>query len=60
MMRETSQGRPEPVKVVPCELTDGERLIAVHEFLRHVGEITESVVGGGYEGLVAYMLGRLH
>lgn len=39
-------GYPDPVKVVPRELSDEDRLISVCALLRRVGYIHESVVGG--------------
>lgn len=39
-------GLPHPVELLPGELTDYERLIAVRDFLNRFGGIPELVVGG--------------
>lgn len=41
-------------------LTDDEKLLAVREYLRRVGEIPDSMLAGGYDTLVGYLQVRLH
>lgn len=50
----------ENVEVLPRVLTDEEKLLAVFEYLRRVGEIPESMLSGGYEALDVYLQGKLH
>lgn len=44
----------------PRELTEEERLLSMSDYLRRVGELSELVLAGAYDALVAYLHGRLH
>lgn len=47
------------LEAAPRQLTDQEKITAVQKYLRRLGNVSESVLSGGYELLVPYFQGRL-